>query len=47
MSATLIRVDSPQAVTAIAQANHVSYSHSDYAASVTLAGSVTYFWSAA
>jgi len=46
MSATLIRVEAPEYVVAIARANHVSYSRTDYAASVTLLSGVTYFWSA-
>lgn len=46
MSATLIRCESPAQVVSIAQANRVSYSRTEYAASVTLSGSVTYFWSA-
>lgn len=46
MSERLIRVDSPDAVQLIAQANRVSYSRNPWAASVTL-DSVCYFWSAA
>lgn len=46
MSRNLFRVDSPEAVVTIAQANRVRYSRTDYAASVTLDG-VAYYWSAA
>ena len=47
MSEQLIRCESPAQVVGIAQANHVPYSHTAYAASVTLPGSVTYWWAAA
>lgn len=47
MSTVLERVESAEIVVRIAQANRVSYSHTDYAASVTLDNSVTYWWAAA
>jgi hypothetical protein len=47
MSRELIRVDSPDAVVSIAQANGERYSRSPWAATVTLGNGVTYFWSAA
>lgn len=47
MSERMIRCESPAQVVSIATANHVSYSHTAYAASVTLPGSVTYWWAAA
>lgn len=43
---TLIRVGSPHVIVRMAELNHLSYTHTRYAASVTLAG-CTYFWSAA
>ena len=46
MSTTLVRVDSPRVVQSIAAANHVSYTLTPHAASVTLADSVCYFWAA-
>jgi len=46
MSERLIRVDTAGAVASIAKANRVSYSRTNYAASVTLLNGVTYFWSA-
>jgi hypothetical protein len=46
VSTNLVRVDSPDVVVTIAQANRARYSRSPWAASVTL-DEVTYFWSAA
>jgi hypothetical protein len=46
MSRTLIRVDTPQAVQLIAEANHASYSRTTHAASVTLTGGLVYWWAA-
>lgn len=46
MSHNLTRVESPAIVERIANANHVPFTHTAYAASVTL-GEAVYFWAAA
>lgn len=46
MKHNLIRCETPATVEAIAAANHLPFTHTAYAASVTLADT-TYFWAAA